>query len=106
LGFGICDLPTPSDGGVIQIREEETIDLLDVRVERLDHVIQRRRRAAAVRKRLKLSQREFASQYHINLQTLRQWEQGTRYPDTTSLAYLTCIAKKPNIIKDILISGH
>ena len=56
----------------------------------------------SLRKRLKLSQREFAARYKINLQTLRQWEQGTRSPDTTSFAYLSCIAKRPDVIRDIL----
>lgn len=55
-----------------------------------------------VRKRLGMSQEEFAKQYYIKLQTLRNWEQKKRVPDTTSLAYLTCIASRPKAILKIL----
>jgi len=56
----------------------------------------------ALRKQLKLTQHAFAERYHIKLQTLRNWEQGERSPDSTSVAYLTCIAKRPDIISTIL----
>ena len=57
---------------------------------------------AAIRKKLKLTQKQFAKEYHINLETLRNWEQHKRALDTTSLAYLTCIAKRPNMISTLL----
>lgn len=60
---------------------------------------------ASIRKNLRLTQKQFSKQYHINLQTLRNWEQEKRFPDTTTLAYLMCIAKKPKIINDILQSS-
>jgi putative transcriptional regulator len=56
----------------------------------------------AVRKKLGMTQKEFATQYFIKLQTLRNWEQEKRTPDTTTLAYLTCIASKPKEILKIL----
>ena len=56
----------------------------------------------AIRKKLKMTQKQFAKQYHIKLQTLRNWEQDKRIPDTTVLAYLTCIAKRPKLISEIL----
>ncbi|MCW5589578.1 MAG: helix-turn-helix domain-containing protein [Legionellales bacterium] len=55
-----------------------------------------------LRKNLNLTQKQFSEQFHINLETLRNWERKKRLPDTTSLAYLTCIAKKPNMIKKLL----
>ena len=57
---------------------------------------------ACIRKELNLTQRKFAEQYHINLETLKNWEQYKRALDTTSLAYLTCIAKRPKMIRNIL----
>ncbi|HSW69897.1 MAG TPA: helix-turn-helix domain-containing protein [Gammaproteobacteria bacterium] len=57
---------------------------------------------AAVRKKLGMTQKEFAKQYYIKLQTLRNWEQEKRIPDTTTLAYLTCIASRPKEILKIL----
>jgi putative transcriptional regulator len=55
-----------------------------------------------LRTKLHLTQREFSSQYHINLETLRNWEQEKRIPDLTSLAFLTCIAKSPDTIYKLL----
>jgi putative transcriptional regulator len=57
---------------------------------------------AAVRKQLGMTQKEFATQYYIKLQTLRNWEQEKRTPDATTLAYLTCIASRPKEILKIL----
>lgn len=57
---------------------------------------------ASLRKELGMTQKEFAKQYHIKLQTLRNWEQDKRFPDTTTLAYLTCIAERPKLIRNIL----
>lgn len=55
-----------------------------------------------LRTKLHLTQREFAAQYHINLETLRNWEQEKRIPDLTSIAFLTCIAKSPDTIYNLL----
>lgn len=56
----------------------------------------------AIRRNLKLTQKQFASRYRINIETLRNWEQQKRIPDTTSLAYLTCITKRPNLIRSLV----
>ncbi len=56
----------------------------------------------AIREQLQMTQKEFADNYFIKLQTLRNWEQAKRIPDTTTLAYLTCIAHKPKVILNIL----
>ncbi len=53
---------------------------------------------------LKLTQKEFSMIYHTKLQTLRNWEQNKRTPDIMSLAYLTCIAKQPMLIRNTLES--
>ncbi len=55
-----------------------------------------------LRKKLKLSQREFSVVYHINIETLRKWEQHKRDPDTISRAYLKCIQKNPELIRDLV----
>lgn len=57
---------------------------------------------AEVRKKIGMTQKEFAEQYFIKLQTLRNWEQEKRIPDATNLAYLTCIASRPKEILTIL----
>lgn len=55
-----------------------------------------------LRKKLKLSQREFSVIYHINIETLRKWEQHQRDPDTISRAYLKCIQNNPKVIRDLV----
>ncbi len=57
-----------------------------------------------LRTKLHLTQRQFSAQYHINLETLRNWEQEKRVPDLTSVAFLTCIAKNPTVIAELLNS--
>ena len=57
---------------------------------------------AELRKQLKMTQKEFSDSYYIKLQTLRNWEQEKRVPDSTTLAYLTCIAERPKLIQKIL----
>lgn len=57
---------------------------------------------AKLRKKLKLSQREFSVLYHINIETLRKWEQGQREPDTISRAYLKCIQNNPELIRELV----
>jgi DNA-binding transcriptional regulator YiaG len=55
-----------------------------------------------LRKSLKLSQREFSAVYHINIETLRKWEQHQRDPDTISRAYLKCIQNDPVLIRELV----
>lgn len=57
---------------------------------------------AKLRKKLKLSQREFSVLYHINIETLRKWEQHQRDPDTISRAYLKCIQNDPEFIRELV----
>lgn len=54
--------------------------------------------ARTVRKRLGLSQAEFAARYHLSVGTLRDWEQNRKQPDTSALAYLRVIAKEPDLV--------
>ncbi len=53
----------------------------------------------SLRKKLHMSQKEFAENFHINLESVRNWERRKRFPDSASIAYLTCIEKSP---KDII----
>ncbi len=54
----------------------------------------------AIRRRLKMSQREFAETYCIPVGTLQNWEQGLRQPDATAAAYLAVIARHPKTVRD------
>ena len=56
----------------------------------------------AIRRRLRMSQQEFARTYRIPLATLKNWEQGRRQPDAPASAYLQVIAKHPREARDAL----
>lgn len=55
-----------------------------------------------LRKRLHLSQVEFASRFGFNLNTLRNWEHGRRQPDRAAVAYLCVISKNPEMVEHTL----
>jgi len=58
--------------------------------------------AKAVRKRLGISQAEFAARYHVPIGTLRDWEQNRKHPDAPALAYLRVIAREPEVVEKAL----
>lgn len=59
----------------------------------------------SVRKRLGISQAEFAARYHVPIGTLRDWEQNRKRPDAPALAYLRVIAREPAIVAQALAGG-
>src|SRR5258706_14861547 len=56
----------------------------------------------AIRKRVKMSQAEFARAYGLSKRALQEWEQGGRQPDSAARAYLTVIAKEPVVVRRAL----
>lgn len=63
-------------------------------------------RAKLIRRALGCTQEEFAAHYHIPLGTLRDWEQGAAEPDQAAKAYLTVIAREPEIVRKALAQRH
>jgi putative transcriptional regulator len=59
----------------------------------------------AVRRKLGLSQREFALRFGFSLATVRNWEQGHRAPDGSARALLTIIDKEPAAVERALKTG-
>jgi putative transcriptional regulator len=55
-----------------------------------------------IRRALGLSQEEFASRFHIPLETLRDWELGRKEPDSTAKAYIAVIARNPDVVRETL----
>jgi DNA-binding transcriptional regulator YiaG len=51
---------------------------------------------AALRRELSLTQEQFALTYGIDVETLRNWEQGKRRPDRAAEAYLRVIERMPD----------
>ncbi len=56
-----------------------------------------------IRRVLKLSQDDFAAQFHIPVGTLRDWEQGRKEPDAAAKAYLRVIAREPDVVRKALL---
>ena len=58
----------------------------------------------ALRKKLNLTQEEFAARFHLPLGTVRDWEQGAHVPDKAAQVLLTVIAKDPDAVARALKS--
>jgi putative transcriptional regulator len=52
----------------------------------------------ALRKKLNLTQEEFAARFHLPIGTVRDWEQGAHRPDKAAQVLLTVIAKDPDAV--------
>lgn len=56
----------------------------------------------AVRRRLGLSQSEFATKFGFPSATLRNWEQGRTRPDRPARVLLAVLARHPEAVEDAL----
>ncbi len=55
-----------------------------------------------VRRKMGLSQAQFASKFGFPPATLRNWEQGRSHPDAPTRVLLAAIAKHPEAVEDAL----
>lgn len=53
---------------------------------------------AAIRKRLRLSQAEFARRYGLPAGTIKDWEQNRRQPDRAAMLLLKVIEQAPDMV--------
>ncbi len=58
----------------------------------------------ALRRKLGLSQAEFAARFHLPLGTIMDWEQGAHRPDKAAQVLLTVIARDPDAVARALES--
>lgn len=56
----------------------------------------------SVRKKLGVTQKEFATQYGITLGTLRNWEQSVCDPDGIAILFLRLLDQEPKVIARLL----
>jgi putative transcriptional regulator len=56
----------------------------------------------AIRRKLKLSQAQFAVKFGFAPATLRNWEQGRTKPEGPARVLLAVIAKHPKVVEDVL----
>ncbi|MFN3693383.1 MAG: helix-turn-helix domain-containing protein [Ignavibacterium sp.] len=55
-----------------------------------------------LRRRIGMSQTEFATSFGISLGTLRHWERGDRYPQGPALVLLNLLSKDPGKVLEVL----
>jgi putative transcriptional regulator len=55
-----------------------------------------------VRKSLNLTQTGFSLKYGFPIATLRNWEQGRREPELPAKILLAVIAKRPDVVEEVL----
>ena len=58
----------------------------------------------AIRKRLHVSQTQFAHLIGVSAATLRNWEQGRTYPEGAARALLKIATHRPNVVLEALRS--
>ena len=58
----------------------------------------------AVRSGTGLSRTEFARRFALDPRAVQDWEQGRRRPDRAARAYLTVIARSPQVVEEALAS--
>lgn len=61
-------------------------------------------RIRALRKRLKLSRRQFAQRFGLDVRAVQDWEQGRRVPDRSARVLLTVIDREPDAVERALAS--
>lgn len=57
---------------------------------------------AAIRKRLGLSQADFAARFGFKLDAIQNWEQGRRRPEGAARAFLRVIEREPAAVQRAL----
>lgn len=56
----------------------------------------------AIRRKLGLSQREFALRFGFTLGSVRNWEQGHRGPEGSARVLLTIVDQAPDVVERVL----
>lgn len=70
------------------------------------HVPMPRPEVALIRRRMRLTQREFAHIFGFPLPTLRHWERGDRHPSGAALVLLNLIARHPRLARTTVARYH
>jgi len=60
---------------------------------------------AALRRFVSMTQEQFAAALGISIHTLRNWEQGRRFPEGPALALLRIAARHPGVLKENLAAS-
>ena len=56
----------------------------------------------AIRRRLRMTQHQFATRFGFPVGTIQNWERGHRRPEGAARALLKVIDKRPDVVLDVL----
>ena len=58
---------------------------------------------ARIRKKINMSQSQFAAYFGVSVRTVQEWEQGRAVPSRTARAFLTVIDREPDAVRRALV---
>jgi putative transcriptional regulator len=58
---------------------------------------------ARIRKKIKMSQSQFAAYFGVNVRTVQEWEQGRVVPSGAARAFLIVIDREPDAVRRALV---
>ena len=58
---------------------------------------------ARIRKKINMSQRQFAAYFGVSVRTIQEWEQGRVVPSRSARAFLTVIDREPEAVRRALV---
>ncbi len=61
--------------------------------------------AARIRKKINLSQSQFAHYFGVSVRTVQEWEQGRAVPSGAARAFLTVIDREPEAVRRALLGS-
>ena len=59
---------------------------------------------ARIRKKISMSQSQFAAYFGVSVRTVQQWEQGRSLPSGAARAFLTVIDREPEAVRRALVA--
>ncbi|MFI4939926.1 MAG: helix-turn-helix domain-containing protein [Burkholderiales bacterium] len=59
---------------------------------------------ARIRKKINMSQRQFATYFGVSVRTIQEWEQGRSSPSGSARAFLTVIDHEPDAVRRALVN--
>jgi putative transcriptional regulator len=60
--------------------------------------------AVRIRKKIKMSQSQFAKYFGVSVRTVQEWEQGRAVPSGAARVFLTVIDREPEAVHRALVS--
>lgn len=58
---------------------------------------------ARIRRKIKMSQSQFAAYFGVSIRTVQEWEQGRVVPSGAARAFLTVIDREPDAVRRALV---